>query len=422
MSTRNAAESGATDGRRFVVAADQLIDGTGAAPIERGAVLVEDGRIVAVGRADEIEASGARVVRRSGSTLLPGIIDSHVHSELASEADHVSTLATWYADDAAGRHGERVLSNVGAALAAGVTTIRDCGSTLGIIAVRESLRAEGRGPRLLVTGPPVTISMGHIHWFGGVADGRDAVVRRIAEHVEAGVDAIKVVATGGVMTEGSDPRRSQYDLATLRAAVKEAHRLGRPLVAHANATSGIADSFAAGFDSIDHVGWTAPDGEQRPDADLIARIGAAGQVCGFTTSGIQRRELDAGDGGRAELRRRFENKRRLADAGAILHIQSDAGVRFTRFDEPHKSLAVAIVGADLTPMEAIVAMTSSAARAVGLAGEVGVLRPGAHADLLLVRGDPLVDAAALGEVDGVWFGGTPVAGPVAMDPSGSPER
>lgn len=394
------------DARRFIVAADRLIDGSGAEPLVDGAVLVEDGRITAVDRRSAFGTSDIAIIAEAGTTLLPGIVDSHVHLELAAGPDHATTLATWDEDRAAGRLGLRALANARTALSAGITTLRDCGATLGILAVREALRtAEVPGPRLLATGPPLTTRRGHCHWFGGEAE-TDAELRaRIAANCEAGVDAIKVIATGGVMTEGSDPRLAQYDERQMRLIVAEAHRLGRPVVAHANATVGIANAFAAGADAIDHVMFTAPDGKVRPDESLIARMGAAGQACGMTLGGIHRQNLDAGDEGVARLRERFGHKAALHEAGALLHLQSDAGVRLTPPDRPDGAMRTAIVGTGLSPLAILTAMTGSAARAVGLGGEVGVLRPGAHADLLLVAGDPIAESAALGDVRGVWAGG-----------------
>jgi imidazolonepropionase-like amidohydrolase len=176
-------------------------------------------------------------------------------------------------------------------------------------------------------------------------------------------------------------------------------------VAHAIATQGIAHAYAAGADSIDHVGWLSPDGVVRPDSRLIAELGASRWLCGLTASGIVRRELSGGAEGVAALRDRLADKAALAQAGARLHVHSDAGVRFTPIDRPDLGLRVAVEGGALQALAAIAAMTSVAAEAVGLGGEVGVIRVGARADLLMVDGDPLVDPAALHAVRGVWMGG-----------------
>lgn len=401
---------------RLLVAADRLFDGSGGPLLEDAAVLVEDERIVAVDHAAAFAASGLEPIRAPGTTLLPGLVDSHVHLELSAGPDHASTLATWEADRDAGRLGLRALANARRALAGGITTLRDCGSTIGLVAVREALRTAGIGPRLLVCGPPLTTPAGHCHWFGGVAKRGPELRARIAAHIEAGVDAIKVMATGGVMTDGSDPRLAQYDVPRLRLVVEEAHRRGRPVVAHANATIGIAQALEAGADTIDHVGFLSMAGTVSPDPDLIDRLGAARQACGMTMGGIHRRELEQGAAGIARLRERFGHKADLHAAGALVHVQTDAGVRLTPPDRPDGAMRTAMAGSGLPASAILTAMTGAAGKAVGLDGEVGVLRPGAHADLLLVAGDPLHDPAALVDVRGVWFGGQRVASGAADGP------
>jgi imidazolonepropionase-like amidohydrolase len=169
------------------------------------------------------------------------------------------------------------------------------------------------------------------------------------------------------------------------------------VVVHANATGGIADALASGADVIDHLGWLDRSSMVRPDQRLITALGRAGQICGMTTSGIVRRELSAGAEGRERLRARFADKASLHASGARLHLHSDAGVRLTAFDRPDLGLATAAVGTDL-PLTALLAMmTSGAAAAVGRP-ELGSVRPGAPADLLVVDGDPTEDPGALRRV------------------------
>lgn len=384
--------------RPTLLVPERLFDGSGAACTTDTAVLVgTDGRIAAVDRAGAFAGVEADREAYLGATLLPGLIDGHVHLEMTPTADHTPTLAAWERDAASGVLPLRAARHATAALAAGYTTIRDCGSSRAILDVRAGLATTGLGPRLLVTGPPITTPRGHCHWFGGEARTIREVRSLVAELCELGVDAIKLMATGGVMTAGSDPGVRQFRRPTVRAVVDEAHRRGRTVVVHANATGGIADALATGADVIDHLGWLDRSSAVRPDPRLIAALGQARRVCGMTTSGIVRRELSAGTEGHARLRARFADKAALHAAGARLHLHSDAGVRLTAFDRPDLGLATAAVGTGLPLPVLLAMMTSGAADAVGRP-DLGSIRPGARADLLLVDGDPTEDPGALRRV------------------------
>jgi imidazolonepropionase-like amidohydrolase len=390
-----------TGGRPILLVPERLFDGSGAPTVTGMAVLIGvDGRIGAVDRAGSFDGVDAEHVTHPGATLLPGLIDGHVHLEMTPTADHAPTLAAWEQDSAAGLLPLRAARHAMAALAAGHTTIRDCGSSRAILSVREGLAAMGAGPRLLVTGPPITTPRGHCHWFGGEAGTLGEVRALVAELCERGVDAVKLMATGGVMTAGSDPGARQFRRPTVRAVVEEAHRRGRAVVVHANATGGIADALATGADVIDHLGWLDRSSAVRPDGRLIAALGRARQICGMTTSGIVRRELTAGAEGRSRLQARFADKAALHAAGARLHLHSDAGVRLTTFDRPDLGLATAAAGTGLPLSVLLGMMTSGAAAAVGRP-DLGAIRAGAPADLLVVDGDPTVDAEALRRVRAV---------------------
>jgi len=179
--------------------------------------------------------------------------------------------------------------------------------------------------------------------------------------------------------------------------VDEAHRRGRTVVVHANATGGIADAFATGADVIDHLGWLDRSNTVRPDRRLIAALGQGRTICGMTTSGIVRRELTAGPEGMERLRARFADKAALHAAGARLHLHSDAGVRLTAFDRPDLGLATAAAGTGLPLPTLLAMMTSGAALAIGRP-DLGTIRAGARADLLVVDGDPTEDPGALRRV------------------------
>lgn len=379
-----------------LIRAGLLIDGTGGAPLRDAAVLIDQGRIRSIGPAAEMVALSAtadRFLDYADATVLPGFIDSHAHLTFSAGPDHATVRAVLEAEATAGVLAARALHNAQLALRAGVTTIRDCGALgLVVLRVREAV-ANGiaAGPRILACGMPITTTGGHLHYCGLRADSEAEVRKSVRWLIQEGVDAIKIVASGGQMTAGSNPLQPQYPAAVLRTAVQEAHRLGRRVVAHALNTASIRDCAEASVDTIDHCAWSAPDGSTQYDPRLGARLIEAGTTIGLTGSGILRQLLPERDGDVAELRRRLEGHRQLHAAQARVVVHSDAGVRYTPFDDFVLSLRVMEEGLGASRMDVLRAATGRAAEAVGLAGEIGTLEVGARADLLVVDGNPLDD-------------------------------
>jgi imidazolonepropionase-like amidohydrolase len=247
------------------------------------------------------------------------------------------------------------------------------------------------GPRIVACGMPITTTGGHLHYCGLRADSETAVRKSVRWLIQEGADAIKIVASGGQMTAGSNPLLPQYPASVLRTAVQEAHRLGRRVVAHALNAASIRDCAEAGVDTIDHCAWSAPDGSVQYDPHLGARLIDAGTTIGLTGSGILRQLLPERDGDVSELRQRLDSHRRLHAAQARVVVHSDAGVRYTPFDEFVLSLRVMEEGLGASRMDVLRAATGRAAEAVGLAGEIGTLTVGARADLLVLDRNPLDD-------------------------------
>jgi imidazolonepropionase-like amidohydrolase len=394
----------------FVLIADVLIDGTGREPLDRPAVLVEDARIAeVVERTDRWQPPrGAAVLDLEGCAVLPGLIDAHVHLALEGATGAETIAFAQEASDA--QLADAMRRHASEAILGGVTSVRDLGSPRqsGIHLRAERARGELIAPRLVVAGRPITTPTGHCHWMGLIAETASDLRAAVRELSDEGVDVIKVMATGGMMTPGSDPYRAQYTADELAALVREAHERGRPVAAHVLCTAGLLNAIAAGVDTIEH-GWTITGLAQDDSDEAVRRLAEAQILSSVTAHSALRGLLLAGE--HDELRARLEPHRRLRAAGVDMLVHSDAGTPGTSFRDFAISVEAYMVGMQVTLAEAVRAATMLPARAIGLPDEVGVVEPGRLADLLVVRGDPRDDPSALRRVERVFQGGrTLVAG------------
>ncbi|MEW5933094.1 MAG: amidohydrolase family protein [Bacillota bacterium] len=357
-----------------------------------GDVLVEGDRIASVGQGLP-PGPGVRVVDATGCAVLPGLIDCHVHLSLDGGSNPFATLAHEPIEATMARAAGNALRN----LMAGVTTVRDCGAPGRVDLVLRDAIARGAavGPRILASGLCLTITGGHAYQIGREADDVGELVKAVRGEVKAGVDQIKVMATGGVITRGSDPRLPQYAEEELRAVVREAARVGRKVVAHAQAAEGIRACALAGVASIEHGVFL-----DESTAQLLKERGI--YLVPTLTPSYALLDLFGGEGVPAwilararELRPRHWASAELAVAtGAKVAAGTDAGVTLT----PHGMLATEVSllhERGLGRYEAILSATRWAAELLGLADEVGTLEPGKAADLIVVKGNPLEDLGVL---------------------------
>jgi imidazolonepropionase-like amidohydrolase len=381
-----------------VIRAGRLIDGTGAGVQYDRALYVEDGQIIGIEAAGEAPAD-AEVVDLSDLSVIPGLIDAHVHLVFSRSANALGDVLA--EDDQ-----QLLLRGVAAAreaLGSGVTTVRDLGGRGGVtFKLRDAIAAGWiAGPRILAAGSPITITGGHCHFLGLEADDEAAVRAAARRELKSGANCLKIMATGGRMTPGSNPGVAQYSVAELRAAVDEAQRAHVPLAAHALGTPGIRNAIAAGVNTIEHCNWLGPDGTIAFDERAAAQMAEQDTGVVPTLVPLQRSA--------PVLREQImECMRRMAALGVPFVAGTDAGVSLTAFDSLPNELAIYVSDVGLTPIQAIQAATGTAARVLGLDGAIGTLVPGRAADLVAVAGDPSVRIEDVRSVRMVIKGGRTV--------------
>lgn len=407
----------ATAGEIRVIRAGTLIDGAGGPPVRDGAVVIEGGAIAYAGPAAGAalpDVPAAQRIDAPGGTVLPGLIESHVHLTFNTRtaATSPAVIAQLVADDD-WTIAIRAVQAAQACLGAGITTVRDCGAK-GLVTMRlRDLIAEGfiNGPRVLACGMPITTTAGHCHWCGLEANNEQEVVLAARRMAQAGADFIKVMATGGGMTAHSNIAEPQYSVPELAAIARESHRLGRRVTAHSHAGKGQRNCLEAGIDMIEHCNWHTPDGWEFDEA-LMRDIVRAGMYIGITLSGPQQAAAAARtpyDALPEALRVRYETLHEMRAMGAKIVLHSDAIAPITTYEDFPFSLVAAVRYGSFSSVEAIHASTGLAAEAIGLDGVTGRLAPGLAADVLVVDGDLAADIGAIARTRQVLRDGRVVA-------------
>jgi imidazolonepropionase-like amidohydrolase len=392
---------------RLAVRAPRAFDGERS--LAGGAtVLVDDGRIIGVEAATAPLPDRWPVADFPDSTVLPGLIDTHVHlcgdggpgalERLpAFDDDHLATVI----DDALRRH-----------LAAGVTTVRDLGDRRWAVLRRRDAGTAGL-PTVLASGPPITSVRGHCWHMGGEVAGPDQLREAVRERAERGVDVVKVMAAGGGTTAGTDILRCQFTAEELRLVVDEVHAAGLPVTAHTHALAGVELALVAGVDGIEHGTCLTESGFLAPD-DVVEAL-ARRRIAVCPTLGalpglppppplvalLARAGMTPEQGRQGRIRLVAE----LYRGGVTLVSGTDAGIGPPK---PHGVLpraVAALLESDVPGADALASATKVAAQACGIADRKGRLHPGLDADLLVVHGDPLTDIGALERVAAVMIGG-----------------
>jgi len=394
------------------VRAGQMLDVAQGRLLPDQALLIEDGRIIALAPASQLAVpAGARAVDLSGYTVLPGLTDAHVHLTNNSDEHGYRRLA-----NSVPRRTINGVRNAQLTLQAGFTTVRNLGAPgFADVALRDAI-ADGvvPGPRLLVSGPPVGITGGHCSdnnllppeydaQGDAVANGPWAMRAMVRRNIKFGADLIKTCSTGGVLSKGTEVGAPQSTLEELSALVDEAHMQGRRVASHAHGATGIRNALLAGVDSIEHASFIDAEGIRLAvergtvlsmDIYVTEFILGEGETAGILPESLEKERRTG------ELQR--QNFRRALEAGARMGFGTDAGV-FPHGDNARQLSRMVQFG--MTPLQAIQAATTVNAELFGLADSIGRLAAGFHADLIAVAGDPLADITLLEAVPFVMQGG-----------------
>jgi imidazolonepropionase-like amidohydrolase len=389
----------------MALAGGRLIDGTGAEPVAGAVVVIVDDKIQQIGTADQVEVpAGAEVIDVAGKTVLPGLIDAHIHLLGITSMNQV----TWVIDEP---HVRTIRATMDAwrCLEAGFTTVRDAGGMLAVHVKQAIEEGTAIGPRIVASGLVISQTAGHgdmhfvpAEWnrrtqLARLADGVPEVRRAAREQLRAGADMLKIFTTGGVMSEKDKPTACQYSMDEIRAFVEEAKNAGVRTGTHAQATQGIKNAVVAGVDNVDHGVYLDDEVIELMMERGTTLVPTLAIVDAIITYGRKEGVLEASV--------------RKAEGAQVAHIASfkkafAAGVLCglgTDYLSDPKSpmganadeLVLYVDKVGLSPMEAIVCATRNNAIVLGLQDKIGTLEAGKQADLIVVDGDPLADISVL---------------------------
>ena len=405
--------------RFTILKAARLVDGNGGPVAEQAAILLEGETIRQIGTKETVQApdgASAREIDYGDATILPGLVDCHVHligigdgragDDLVMLPDEVLTI--------------QAAQNVRKHLYSGVTTVRDCGAkNRTTFLLREAVQMGiVPSPRLILAGRPIAIIGGHLSYFGTQATGPTECRAAVRQLIKEGADFIKVTATGG-STRTSHPSRPSFNVDEFSAITHEAHKFGKHVCAHCTSSGGMENALAAGVDTIIHGVHRDFDGNDDYRPDIADRIAEQGVFVNPTLGqGLARiRQLEDNPDLALEtedvnvMRRgsevRMDHVARMRDAGIVMVAGSDsAWANYPMGD--FQTEIEAHVMAGMSNMDAIVSATRASAMSCCVDDMVGTLEVGKQADVLVVNGDPIRDIADLRNVNDVFLAGSKI--------------
>ncbi len=377
-----------------------LINGTGEKPLSNIDILIEKEIIKQIKPTGLIDSNEFETVDYSGMTVMPGLINCHVHITLEPVGDPFSLLK----NESRTKTVLRAAANMKKQLQSGVTFFRDMGGYDNIdIELRDCQKNNFiTGPEFQASGKAITMTGGHGHRFGRECDGEDDARKATREQLKKSADVIKVMATGGVLTPGVEPGSPQLTIAEMTAAVEEAHKAGRKAAAHAQGTIGIKNALLAGIDSIEH--GIILDNETieimlAHNTYLVPTLVAPYFIIKYGQ-----------EGGVPEYA--IEKSKRIEDvhtnsfqkalkAGVNIAMGTDSGTPFNQHDGTAHEL-ILMVKHGMKPLDAITAATKTAAKLLGIDNKYGTIEEGKFADLIVVARDPVKDIRTMLDVEHVY--------------------
>jgi imidazolonepropionase-like amidohydrolase len=373
-------------------------------------LVIEDGKIISAGAAAETKAPADAVrIELPNATVLPGLIDAHTHLTMEPRFGYERLANSVPREALTGAKNARLT------LLAGFTTVRNVGARdFTDVALRDAINAgDVPGPRLLVSGPALSITGGHCDnnmlpfeyhaTSEGVADGIAAVQHKVRENIKYGSDLIKVCATGGVLSLGDNPQHSQFTLEEMKAIVADAHRLGRKVAAHAHGAEGIRWAAEAGVDSVEHGSYIDDAGiaaMKEHGTYLVPTLYLGDWM--IDNAGLTHLPPPLLAKAQEVIPAARKNIAHAFSSGVKVAFGTDAAV-YPHGLNAHEFAVMVRLG--LSPLQAIQAATVNAADLLGWSGKVGTLEPGAWADIIAVEGDPAKDVTTLERVKFVMKGG-----------------
>lgn len=403
-----------------------IIDGTGKKPIENGIVVIEDEKIIFVGKLSDWkdeEGKAYQEVDLTGKYVMPGLIDCHVHIAAECLPDSTMTGPWGWTSLIMLRHAQNTL-------AAGVTTIRDVGGRHHLeFSLRKAVEAGlFAAPRMSLAGKLLAITSTGSEWYDGMyreADGVDEVRKAAREQFRAGADLIKVLATGAVLAPGEKPGAAQFEMEEIRAAVVEARKVGKIVAAHAHGIEGIRNAVEAGAKTIEHGTYLNQDPKimetmAKENIYLVPTLKAGFDILVGDKPGIPDWIMEKTKQTQEDA---LLSIRKAHEAGVPIAMGTDAATPYNFHGENAMELYY-MTQAGLSNMDCIVASTKTAAQALGWESKIGTLEAGKLADMLILKKNPLDDLKSLADrknIEQVMQGGKFVTRQFASD-SGIPEE
>lgn len=389
-----------------VLTADAMVDVTRGTLIDEPVIVIVDGVITRVSTGDAPAIEDAQYIDLPGKTILPGLIDMHVH--LTSDSDTHGYRRLAISDERATITG---VVNAQTTLMAGFTTVRNVGAgSFGDVALRDAINeGDVPGPRMFVSGPPIGITGGHCSDNNllppeyeavgeNVADGPWAARAAVRKNRKFGVDMIKTCSTGGVLSKGTKVGAPQYTVEELTALTEEAHSHGLKVASHAHGAEGIVNALKAGVDTIEHASLINDEGIRLAkekgaylsmDIYVTEFILGEGEAAGILPESLEKERVVG--------QTQRDNFRKAHEAGVKMVLGTDAGV-YPHGDNARQLSRMVRFG--MTSADALRSATANAADALGQSGNVGIIAPSASADIIAVDGNPLADISLL---EGVTF-------------------